>query len=81
MAQVCYTGLVFIFIGIIKITVLLIMHPIIARARSEIRIFLTEIESKELLRQAGINTIDTRLATSGAEAVSISKQLGFPVVQ
>jgi acyl-CoA synthetase (NDP forming) len=55
------------------------MHPIIERARSEARVFLTEIESKELLRQAGINTIDTKLAASKAEAVSISKQLGFPI--
>lgn len=56
------------------------MHPIIERARSEARVFLTEIESKELLRQAGINTIDTKLAISKSEAVSISKQLAFPVV-
>lgn len=55
------------------------MHPIIERARSEARVFLTEIESKELLRQAGINTIDTKLATSKSETVSISKQLSFPV--
>lgn len=41
---------------------------------------LTEIESKELLRQAGINVIETKLAASRQEAVSISKQLGFPVV-
>jgi acyl-CoA synthetase (NDP forming) len=66
-------------ISIVPVTVLLTMHPIIERARSEARIFLTEIESKELLRQAGINTIDTKLATSKAEAVSISKQLSFPV--
>jgi acyl-CoA synthetase (NDP forming) len=58
----------------------LTMHPMIERARSEDRVFLTEIESKELLRQAGINTIDTRLAISGSEAVSISQHLGFPVV-
>lgn len=56
------------------------IHPIIERARSEARVFLTEIESKELLGQVGINTIDTRLATSKSEAVSISKHLGFPVV-
>jgi acyl-CoA synthetase (NDP forming) len=64
----------------VGVTVLLTMHPIIERARSEARVFLTEIESKELLRQAGINIIDTKLATSKSEAVSISKQLGFPVV-
>jgi acyl-CoA synthetase (NDP forming) len=62
------------------VTVLLAIHPNIERARSEARTSLTEIESKELLRQAGINTIDTRLATSKSEAVSISKQLGFPAV-
>jgi acyl-CoA synthetase (NDP forming) len=56
------------------------MHPIIQRARNEARVLLTEVESKELLRQSGINTVDTRLAVSGPEAVSISKQLGFPVV-
>ena len=41
---------------------------------------MTEIEAKELLREAGIGVVDTRLATSKEEAVSISKQLGFPVV-
>jgi len=58
----------------------LIMHPVIERARSEARTILTEIESKELLGQAGINITDTRLATSSSEAVTISSQLGFPVV-
>jgi acyl-CoA synthetase (NDP forming) len=56
------------------------MHPVIERARGEARQILTEIESKELLGQAGINVTDTRLALSGSEAVTISSQLGFPVV-
>ena len=55
-------------------------QQIVDRARSETRAVLTEIESKELLREAGISIIDTRLATSREEAISISKQLGFPVV-
>jgi acyl-CoA synthetase (NDP forming) len=55
-------------------------HQIIDKAESEARTILTEIESKELLKQAGISVTDTRLATSQEEAVSISKQLGFPVV-
>lgn len=55
-------------------------QQIIDKARSEGRNLLTEIESKEILKQAGINVIDTRLATSREEAASISKQLGFPVV-
>jgi len=55
-------------------------HQIIDKARSEGRTVLTEIESKELLRQAGIRVIDTRLALSREEASSISRQFGFPVV-
>ena len=56
------------------------MHAIIKRARNEGRVVLTEIESKELLGQSGINVIDTRLAASRPEVVSISEQIGFPVV-
>lgn len=40
----------------------------------------TEVEAKELLRQSGINVVDTRLATSKEEAISIANQLGFPAV-
>ena len=50
------------------------------KARTESRTLLTEVESKEFLKQAGISITDTRLATSREEAISISKQLGFPVV-
>jgi len=57
-----------------------IKQPIIDKARSESRTLLTEVESKELLRQAGISVSDTKLATSREEAISISRQLGFPVV-
>ena len=53
---------------------------IIDRVRREGRTILTEIESKQLIKQAGINVSDTRLATSREEAISISKQFGFPVV-
>ena len=59
---------------------LITKHLIVDKVRSEGRTFLTEIESKQLLNQAGISVNDTRLATSREEAVSISKQLGFPVV-
>jgi acyl-CoA synthetase (NDP forming) len=76
--KVCYTGLVLIN-NPIQMIVLSIMHPIIEQARSEGRTVLTEAESKELLGQAGINVIDTRLAASRSEAASISRQLGFPV--
>ncbi len=54
-------------------------QPIIDEARGEGRTVLTEVESKELLKQAGIDIIDTRLATSREEAISICQELGFPV--
>ena len=41
---------------------------------------LAEVESKELLHKAGMPVVDTRLARTKREAVSISKQMGFPVV-
>ncbi len=49
-------------------------------ARIEGRTVLTEVESKGLLKRAGIPVIETRLAKSKKEAISISKELGFPVV-
>lgn len=56
------------------------MTTAITDARREGRKMLTEVEAKELLKEAGINVVETKLATSKEEAVSISKQLGFPVV-
>jgi len=56
-----------------------VTKQIIDRARSEGRVVLTEIESKEVLKQAGISIIDTKLAISKEEAISISRQFGFPV--
>ena len=41
---------------------------------------LTEVESKELLARAGIPVVETQLARSKREAISLSKQMGFPVV-
>jgi acyl-CoA synthetase (NDP forming) len=57
----------------------LALAPVVAKARGEGRTVLTEVESKELLKSAGIDVVDTRLATSKEEAVSISRRLGFPV--
>ncbi len=54
-------------------------QDIINRARNEGRTLLTEVEAKDLLKQAGINVVDTRLASSREEAISISGELGFPV--
>jgi len=52
---------------------------IIDTAKSEGRTLLTEIESKELLKQVGIGVVETRLAISRDEAVKIAQELGFPV--
>ena len=41
---------------------------------------LTAVESKELLKQAGIPVVEAKLARSKKEAVSMSKETGFPVV-
>ena len=54
-------------------------QQIIDKARNEGRTVLTEIESKEIIKQAGISIIDTRLAISKEEAIYISRQFGFPV--
>ena len=41
---------------------------------------LTEVESKALLKKAGIPVVEAKLARSKKEAISISNELGFPVV-
>jgi acyl-CoA synthetase (NDP forming) len=40
---------------------------------------LTEVEAKEILQKAGIPVIETKLARTKKEAVSLSKEMGFPV--
>ncbi len=55
-------------------------RQVIDRVKKEGRSVLTEIEAKGLLKRAGISVVDTELATSQEEAISISKRLGFPVV-
>ena len=53
---------------------------IIDRAKSESRTVLTEVEAKDLLKQAGIRVVETRLATSREEAMAFARKLGFPIV-
>jgi len=57
-----------------------LQSKILDRAKSEARTALTEVESKELVKQAGIPIIETKLARSKKEAISLSKEIGFPVV-
>lgn len=52
---------------------------LIERCKSENRTLLTEVEAKQFFSEAGIKVTDTRLATTKKQAVSISKEMGFPV--
>jgi len=54
-------------------------QQIIEKAKSEGRRLLTEIEAKELLKQAGVSVVETKLATSREKAISLSQQFGLPV--
>ena len=56
------------------------VDEIVGAARKEGRVYLTEIESKQILKEAGIATTEIRLAKSKEEAISLSKEMGFPVV-
>jgi acyl-CoA synthetase (NDP forming) len=49
-------------------------------SRPDSRKLLNEVEAKELLKQAGIPVIETCLAKTEKEAISLSKEIGFPVV-
>jgi acyl-CoA synthetase (NDP forming) len=41
---------------------------------------LTEVESKDLLKKAGIPVVEAKLARSKKEAIAIGREMGFPVV-
>ena len=52
---------------------------IIDKAKADGRKILTEVESKDILEEAGIPTARARLATTADEAVAAAKEVGFPV--
>jgi acyl-CoA synthetase (NDP forming) len=53
---------------------------IIDRAKSEGRSILTEVESKQILAEAGIPVARAQLAATRDEAVAVARQIGPPVV-
>ncbi len=55
-------------------------NAVVQAARKEGRTLLTEVEAKQVLKEAGIQVTDTRLAKDKAEARQIAKELGYPVV-
>ena len=56
------------------------VQQIIEQARRGGRTLLNEFESKELLSQYGIPTVETRIAQSENEAIQQASDIGFPVV-
>lgn len=56
------------------------ISQVLADAIAQGKRFLNEVESKEVLRDAGISTIETHLASSRDEAVALAEKVGFPVV-
>jgi acyl-CoA synthetase (NDP forming) len=55
-------------------------NQIINSVKKQGRKVLTEIEAKQVFREIGINTVETRLASSQKEAAAVSDDIGFPVV-
>ncbi|SVC45896.1 uncharacterized protein METZ01_LOCUS298750 [marine metagenome] len=53
---------------------------VLENARKNGRTLLTEVESKELIKESGIPVSDTYLATSRAQATRIAQEIGLPVV-
>ncbi len=56
------------------------VRRIIDRVRSESRLELNELESKELLKCYQIPVVESRKVSTAAEAVKAAKAIGFPVV-
>ena len=55
-------------------------EEIVAAARKEGRSVLTEVEAKQMLKEAGLSVVETRLARDKEEAQRMARDLGFPVV-
>jgi acetate---CoA ligase (ADP-forming) subunit beta len=56
------------------------MINVFSDIRKQGRTILTEIEAKQVIKDAGISVVETRLAKSLKEAVAISHDIGFPIV-
>lgn len=56
------------------------MSYIIDNALGQGRNILSEMESKQLIKEIGLQTTEMKLATSKDEAVKFSQEIGYPVV-
>ncbi|KAA0232127.1 MAG: acetate--CoA ligase family protein [Dehalococcoidia bacterium] len=55
-------------------------ETVLAQARAEKRTLLSEVEAKEVLREAGVPATATTLATTREQAQDQSEAMGYPVV-
>jgi acetate---CoA ligase (ADP-forming) subunit beta len=55
-------------------------NQIIADTISRGRTILTEIEAKQVFKDAGVPVVETRLATGRKQAAAMAAEIGFPVV-
>ena len=58
----------------------MLSSQILKQAIEQQKYLLTEIESKNLLKEIGVPVVEARLAKTKREAIDQSKKLGFPVV-
>ncbi len=56
------------------------LEQIFEQARSENRMILDEVESKQVLEAYDIPCVPTRVAKSADQAVNLAQEMGFPVV-
>jgi len=56
------------------------MIKVLNDVKKQGRHILTEIEAKQVIKAAGIKVVETRLAASQKEAVTIAEEIGFPLV-
>lgn len=56
------------------------VQDIVDDARNEGRTLLTEVEAKQILKEAGLNVVDALLAKDTGDAQRIAGELGYPVV-
>ena len=57
----------------------MVLSQVLSRIHKEGRTQLSEVEAKEILKEAGIPVIETKLAYTKRDAISLSKEMGFPV--
>jgi acyl-CoA synthetase (NDP forming) len=56
------------------------IKEVIQQAAKEKRTQLTEIESKDIMKEAGIPVVEGQLARTKTKVVSLSREVGFPAV-